>query len=200
MVMAKQAAPKSAEESRHEVRREVAAFSLAIFLFPVLGVAGGKALPPPDLPEQHSNPSGHVTFQTPADWTVSAKDGARIDAWGQDLGLRLVERDGEQGLDSFHVDCMMERLAPPMETEPQVAYEYDFIGGMVNGARALDSAFAVRYDKEIRGHRQWRQRNVSLVGSGRSLCVVAYAPAERWKKSAESRALLDAVLSSVLIK
>lgn len=81
-----------------------------------------------------------------------------------------------------------------------MAYEYDFIGGIVNGHRALDSAFAVRYDQEIRGHRQWRQRNVSLVGSGRSLCVVAYAPSESWKKSPASRALLDAVLSSVTIK
>ena len=95
---------------------------------------------------------------------------------------------------------MMERLAPPMETEPQVAYEYDFIGGEVNGHRALDSAFAVAYDKEIRGHRQWSQRNVSLVGSGRSLCVVVYAPAAVWKKSRESRALVDAVLASVTIK
>lgn len=182
------------------MRREVAAFSLAISLSPALGVAGGKALPPPDLTDQHSNPSGHVTFATPADWNVTTRDASRVDAWGPDVGLRLVERNGEQGLDAFHVDCMMERLAGPMDTEPQVAYEYDFIGGMINGHRALDSAFAVRYDKEIRGHRQWRQRNVSLVGSGRSLCVVAYAPAAAWKKSPESRALLDAVLSSVTIK
>lgn len=181
------------------MRREVGAFTLAVFLFPALGVAGGKVLPPPELTNEHLNPSGHVTFQTPADWNVTAK-GSRVDAWGPEVGLRLVERDGEQGLDSFHVDCMMERLAGPMETEPQVAYEYDFIGGMVNGARALDSAFAVRYDQKVRGHRQWRQRNVSLVGFGRSLCVVAYAPYEAWKKSAESRALLNAVLSSVTLK
>ena len=182
------------------MRREVAVSTLAIFLSPVLGVAGGKALPAADLTNEHMNPSGHVTFMTPADWNVTAHDAARVDAWGPDVGLRLVERSGEQGLDSFHVDCMMERLAPPMETEPNVAYEYDFIGGMVNGHRALDSAFAVSYDQKIRGHRQWRQRNVSLVGSGRSLCVVVYAPAEAWKKSAASRALLDAVLSSVTIK
>jgi hypothetical protein len=182
------------------VRREVAAFSLAISLSPALGVAGGKAVPPPPLTDEHRNPSGHVTFLTPSDWNVTVKDGSRVDAWGPDVGLRLVERQGEQGLDSFHVDCMMERLAPPMETEPQVAYEYDFIGGQVNGHRALDSAFAVAYDKEIRGHRQWRQRNVSLVGEGRSLCVVVYAPSAHWKKSRASRALVDAVLASVTIK
>ncbi len=182
------------------MRREVAASALAIFLSPALGVAGGKALPPPQLTDEHRNPSGHVTFLTPSDWNVSVKDGSRIDAWGADVGLRLVERQGEQGLDSFHVDCMMERLAPPMETHPQVAYEYDFIGGEVNGHRALDSAFAVEYDKEIRGHRLWRQRNVSLVGNGRSLCVVVYAPAAQWKKSKASRALVDAVLASVTIQ
>jgi hypothetical protein len=182
------------------VRREVAASALAIFLSPALGVAGGKVLPAPALTDEHRNPTGNVTFLTPPDWNVTVKDDTRIDAWGPDVGLRLVERQGEQGLDSFHVDCMMERLAPPMETEPQVKYEYDFIGGVVNNHRALDSAFAVRYDKEVRGHRQWRQRNVTLVGNGRSLCVVAYAPAAQWKKSAESRALLDAVLKSVTIK
>ena len=182
------------------MRREVALSTLAIFLFPALGVAGGKALPPPDLTNEHLHPSGHVSFMTPPDWNVTARDASRVDAWGPEVGLRLVERNGEQGLDSFHVDCMMERLAGPMETAPEVAYEYDFIGGIVNGHRALDSAFAVNYDQKIRGHRVWRQRNVSLVGSGRSLCVVAYAPAESWKKSPASRALLDAVLSSVTIK
>jgi len=182
------------------LRREVAASTLAIFLSPVLGVAGSKPLPVPALTDEHQSSSGNITFLTPSDWNVTVTNPSRIDAWGPDLGLRLVERTGEQGLDSFHVDCMMERLAPPMETEPQVAYAYDFIGGVVNGHRALDSAFDVRYDKEIRGHRQWRQRNVSLVGGGRSLCVVAYVPSAQWKKSAASRALLDAVLSSVTIK
>jgi hypothetical protein len=182
------------------VRREVAASALAIFLSPALGVAGSKAVPPPPLTDEHHNPSGHVTFLTPADWNVTVKDSSRVDAWGPDVGLRLVERQGEQGLDSFHVDCMMERLAPPMETHPQVDYEYDFIGGAVNGHRALDSAFAVEYDQEVRGYRQWRQRNVSLVGNGRSLCVVVYAPAAQWKKSRTYRALVDAVLASVTIK
>jgi hypothetical protein len=183
------------------VRREVAASTLAIFLSPALGVAGGKPLPAPVLSDSHTNPSGNVTFLTPSDWNIAVKDATRVDAWGPDIGLRLVERQGEQGLDSFHVDCMtMERLAPPMETHPQVAYEYDFIGGELLGHRALDSAFAVEYDKEVRGHRVWRQRNVSLVGRGRSLCVVIYAPAVQWKKSKASRALVDAVLASVTIK
>jgi hypothetical protein len=115
--------------------------------------------------------------------------------------MRLVERSGEQGLDSFHADCMLERLAPPMDTEPQVKYEYDFVGGMIGQQRALDSAFAVAYDKDVRGHRLWRQRNISLVGLGRSLCVVGYAPAAVWKgKASAARILMDAVLSSVTVK
>jgi hypothetical protein len=182
------------------LRREVAASTLAIFLSPALGVAGGKPLPVPALTDEHANPTGNVTFLTPSDWNVTVKDRSRVDAWGPDVGLRLVERPGEQGLDSFHVDCMMERLAPPMETHPQVAYEYDFIGGEVYGHRALDSAFAVEYDKDVRGHRVWRQRNVTLVGNGRSLCVVVYAPAAEWKKSKTARALVDAVLGGITIK
>ena len=61
---------------------------------------------------------------------------------------------------------------------------------------------AVVYDKEVRGHRVWRQRNISLVGLGRSLCVVGYAPAEFWrkKKSNPTRVLMDAVLSSVIVR
>jgi hypothetical protein len=183
------------------VRREVAASALAIFLSPALGVAGGKPLPVPELTDEHKSPSGNITFLTPTGWNVTVKDSSRVDAWGPDIGLRLVERQGEQGLDSFHVDCMtMERLAPPMETHPQVAYEYDFIGGELLGHRALDSAFAVEYDQEVHGHRVWRQRNVSLVGGGRSICVVVYTPAAQWKKSKTSRALVDAVLASVTIK
>lgn len=183
-----------------KVRREVAAATLAIFLSPTPGAAGSKPVPAPVLTDEHRHPSGHVSFLTPPDWNVTVKDSSRVDAWGTDVGLRLVQRSGEQGLDSFHADCMLERLASPMETEPQVAYEYDFVGGLVAGHRALDSAFAVRYDQPVRGHRRWRQRNVSLVGSGRSLCVVTYAPSAQWKKSSAARTVLDAVLASVTLK
>lgn len=172
-----------------------------VLLSPALGAAGGKAPPPPELTDEHRHPGGHVTFRTPPDWTITDSGDGRLDAWGPEIGMRLVERSGEQGLDSFHADCMLERLAPPMDTEPQVKYEYDFVGGMIGQQRALDSAFAVAYDKDVRGYRLWRQRNISLVGLGRSLCVVGYAPAPLWKgKSSAARVLMDAVLSSVTVK
>jgi hypothetical protein len=183
------------------LRRTAPAIALAVLLSPAFTMAGGKAAPPPDLTDEHRHPGGHITFRTPADWKVVAGADGTLDAWGPEIGMRLVERSGEQGLDSFHVDCMMERLAGPMDTEPQVQYEYDFVGGMFGLQRGLDSAFAVVYDKEIRGHRAWRQRNISLVGMGRSLCVVGYAPVALWKKkSSPTRVLMDAVLSSVTVR
>ena len=73
---------------------------------------------------------------------------------------------------------MLERLAGAMEQEPSVQYEYDFVGGAMGDRRALDSAFVVTYDKpDRRAQRQWRQRSVTIVGNGTSLCAVAYAPA-----------------------
>jgi hypothetical protein len=184
------------------LRRTAPAIALAVLLSPVLCAAGGEALAPPDLPAEHHLPGGHVTFRTPADWTVTDEGHGRVDAWGPEIGMRIVERDGEQGLDGFHVDCMEQRLAAPMDMDPQVQYEYDHVGGMVGEQRGLDSAFAVVYDKEVRGHRMWRQRNISLVGLGRSLCVVGYVPAALWKKKKSNpvRLLMDAVLSSVTVR
>jgi hypothetical protein len=182
------------------LRRTAPAAALAVLLSPALCAAGGKAVSVPELTDEHRSAGGHVAFRTPEGWTVTPTGDGRVDVWGPEVGMRLVERAGEQGLDSFHADCMLERLAPPMDTEPQVKYEYDFVGGMIGEQRALDSAFAVAYDKEIHGHRLWRQRNISLVGLGRSLCVIGYAPAKGWKKNGPTAALLDAVLSSVTVK
>ena len=92
---------------------------------------------------------------------------------------------------------MLERLAGPMETFPQVKYEYDFQGGSVGDVSVLDSAFLVSYDVPVLGEREWRQRNVTMVGKGHSLCAISYAPAKLWKKSKASRELLDGVLASV---
>lgn len=181
------------------MRRTAPSLALALVLSPVLCTAG-KAVPPPELTDEHRHQGGHVTFRTPAGWEVVEGGDGRLDAWGPEVGMRIVERQGEQGLDSFHVDCMMERLAGPMDADPQVKYEYDFVGGMIGQQRALDSAFAVTYDKEIRGHRIWRQRNITLIGFGRSLCVVGYAPAKGWKKNGPHAALLQAVMSSVNVK
>jgi hypothetical protein len=123
-----------------------------------------------------------------------------VEAWGGSLGIRFVYQPGESGLDSLHSACMLERLAPPMAIDPQVRYEYDFVSGPIGNARALDSAFAVRYDQPIQGHRAWRQRALTVVGGGHSLCLAAYVPAELWKRSAEARAAADAVLASVNLR
>jgi hypothetical protein len=118
-----------------------------------------------------------------------------------ELLVRFLYLDGEGGLDTTHVDCMLERLAGAMATDPQVKYEYDFRGGVIGGDRgALDSAFVVRYDAPIKGHRDWRQRNLTILGAGQTLCVMTYAPLPVWKKSQDARALLDAVVGSVTFR
>ena len=164
-------------------------------------VAAGRAVPPlPALSSEHQAPSGAFTFRTPADWVVenTAKAPETINANGGGLRVRFVHLPGDYGYDSLHGACMLERLAPPAETSPVVKYEYDFIGGPVGGdRRALDSAFTIRYDNPVGGHKEWRQRNVTVVGGGHSLCAISYAPVPLWKKSKETRALLDAILASV---
>lgn len=176
---------------------------LAALLVPGLARAGRQptAAPPP-LTAEHTHPSGAFSFRTPADWKVGPLPG-RSDAWQASSGplaVRFVYQAGENGLDSVHVACMLERLAGPMEMEPRVRYEYDFVGARAGDHRALDSAFAVRYDQPIQGHRDWRQRCLTVVGGGHSLCVALYAPSALWKKSAPARALGEAVLGSVSLR
>jgi hypothetical protein len=171
----------------------------------VPSLAGGHAAPllAVDLVTEHSSPSGAFTFRTPADWAVenSASQPETINAKGGGVRVRFVHLPGDYGYDSLHGACMLERLAPPAETSPVVKYEYDFVGGPVGGdRRALDSAFTVRYDNAIDGQKEWRQRNVTVVGGGHSLCAVSYAPAPLWKKSKETRALLDSILASVTFR
>jgi hypothetical protein len=157
--------------------------------------AGKKA--PPSLPQEFAHPTGAFTFKTPESWTLKTPGPETMEAWGQGMGVRFLFRNEESGFDSLHVTCMLERLAEPMQTEPRVLYEYDFVEGLLGERRVLDSAFAVSYDRPVRGHRQWRQRNVTVVGAGQSLCLVAYAPLDVWKKSSQARDLLNAVLASV---
>jgi hypothetical protein len=163
--------------------------------------AGRKAVEPLPLVDEHRTADGLVSFRSPAGWVSRPTGPETTEAWGEGpLGLRLVTREGEVGLDSLHATCMLERLAGPMDTDPWTRYEYDFVGGIVADRRALDSAFAVRYDAAILGHREWRQRNLTVVGAGRSVCVVAYAPAALWKKSKAARATLEAVLASIVLR
>ena len=174
--------------------------------------AAGAAVPssaakrppePPALETEHISPSGAFTFRTPAGWVVEsrAEQPETVNAAGSGLRVRFVHRSGEHGYDSLHGTCMLERLAPPSEISPVVKYEYDYIGGEIgDDRRALDSAFVVRYDSPVDGHKEWRQRNVTVVGGGHSLCAISYAPTPLWKKSKETRALLDAILSSVILR
>jgi hypothetical protein len=83
-----------------------------------------------------------------------------------------------------------------MQTE-RVTYEYDFLSADLGRRRLLDSALHVRYDHEIDGARDWRQRNVTLSGAQEALCLIAHVPLRLWKKSSETRAQVDAVLRSL---
>jgi hypothetical protein len=78
-----------------------------------------------------------------------------------------------------------------------VDYEHDFVGGVLGERRALDSAFVVHYDEPVEGHRDWRQWNLTVIGQGESVCVVAYAPQPVWKKSKSARGLLTSVVKSI---
>jgi hypothetical protein len=130
---------------------------------------------------------------------VEAKDGQPevTEARGDGLIVRILRREGELGIDSLHAECMLVRLRGPMDTSPQVDYEYDFVGGEIGNRRALDSVFVVHYDAAVDAHRDWRQRNLTVVGDGESVCVVAYVPAAVWKKSKPARNLLTAVVESI---
>jgi len=183
--------------------KAILAVSLACLLSsaPEARATDRKPAPSPSssLTQEHWNASRTLSLRTPATWEVKSEAGRpeTTEARGDGLILRLVRHEGELGLDSFHAECMLVRLAGAMDTSPQVDYEYDFVGTEIGGRKALDSAFVVHYDQAIDGHRDWRQRNLTVVGGGESVCVVAYAPAPVWKKSKPARGLLDSVLESV---
>jgi hypothetical protein len=180
----------------------LAAFAAAGVVVPA--AAATRVPEPPVLAAQHTSPSGAFTFRTPANWVVksNAEQPETVNAEAESgLRVRFVYRSGEHGYDSLHGACMLERLAPPSETSPVIKYEYDYIGGEIgNDRRALDSAFLIRYDSPVHGHKEWRQRNVTVVGGGHSLCAISYAPKSLWKKGNETQALLDAILSSVNLR
>lgn len=181
--------------------RELRAASFACLLVLPAPVGAGKKEAPASstLTSEHWNASKTLSLRTPAGWVVQSSPGQPelTEARGDGLIVRVLRREGELGLDSLHVECMLVRLAGPMDTFPQVDYEYDFLGSAVGERRALDSAFVVHYDAPVEGHRDWRQRNLTLVGRGESLCVVAYAPLPVWKKSKPARNLLTSIVESI---
>jgi hypothetical protein len=157
--------------------------------------------PPPVLDTEHASPSGALRFRTPAGWKVTTKPTLpeTMDAAGDGVRVRFIYQPGEHGFDSLHGTCMLERLAPAADVSPQISYDYDFVSASLGDRRALDSAFETRYDDPIDGHKQWRQRNVTVVGAGSSLCAISFVPSPVWKKSKTTRALVDAILGSVAL-
>ena len=173
--------------------------ALAGALVGALLAAGEKEPKPLELPMKHPHPSGRFTFRTPEGWkkVASPYDQNDIEVSNGVLTVRYLFSYGEVGYDSLHVTCMLERLAPAMKQMPQVEYEYDFRMGVYGPIRVLDSAFVVSYDEPIGGYHAWRQRNLTLVGDGMSLCVITYAPHTRWEESKEMQALVKALAESV---
>lgn len=168
-------------------------------LLVVAAPAGASDEEAATLVVEHENAAQTLTLRTPEDWVVESRPGQPeiTEARGGLLVVRVLRREGELGLDSYHVQCMQERLADPMKAEPQVDYEYDFRQGWIGEREALDSAFVVHYDEPVDGHKDWRQRHVTVIGQGESLCLVGMAPRQVWRKSRQSRALLNAVMTSV---
>ena len=153
-------------------------------------------------PVEREHPSGAFTYRVPPAWTVepSPVEAAVIELSGDGLRARMLFKKQEMGFDGLHSLCMLERLAGPMAIDPRVQYEYDFLSGEAAGRRFLDSAFFVGYDPPIQGHRVWRQRTLTVVGEGQSLCVNTFAPAELWRKSKQVRETLEAIVSSITFK
>jgi hypothetical protein len=166
-------------------------------LWPALAAGADKGSV--SLNAEHRNAGDTFTLSTPSGWTFESRQGKPelTEARGDGLLVRVVRYETEVGVDSLHVQCMLIRLAPPMETSPQVDYEYDFVGGALRDRKTLDSAFVVHYDDPIDGHRDWRQRNLTVVGGGESLCLIGYTPLAVWKKQKAARKLLNSVIESV---
>lgn len=165
-------------------------------------LAGSRGPELPTLPQERVHPSGAFSFRTPVSWRVGvpADHAGAYQAEGDGVIVRFLFEPGEIGFDGLHATCMLERLSGAMDSDPQVQYDYDFVTGQAGDRRILDSAFVVTYDAPVLGHKSWRQRNLTLVGAGESLCVITYVPTELWKKSKPVRALLDAIVASLAFR
>src|SRR5262245_19181004 len=177
--------------------KDLAQGVLAAFL--TASTLGAGTLPSVTLSSEHRNANDAFRFRTPASWTVETiREGPEeLEARGDGVVMRILYRQQEACYDGLHADCMLERLADAINTLPQVKYEYDFVSWDTGPHRALDSAFAVSYDHPVLGHREWRQRNLTVVGNGHAVCIITYCPVSLWKKSAPTRALLEQVVRSV---
>jgi hypothetical protein len=177
----------------------IAAVVLASLVALPAGLAAGEKIEIRPLAQEHWNGSRTLRFKTPEGWLVqNTSDQVEVtEAWGDGMRLRLVRWPMDMGLDSTHSDCMLQRLAGPMQTSLDVRYEYDFVGGEIGERRALDSAFVVEYDKAIDGDKKWRQRNLTVVGAGESVCIITYVRNGMFKKSSAVKKFLTSLVEGV---
>jgi hypothetical protein len=177
-------------------RRLILALALTLLAVPSV-VADKKDVV---LGPEHPHPLGAFTYRLPQGWTVqtATNDPDALDASGDGAFVRLFYRRGEVGYDGLHGICLMQRFPGHAEGEPQ--YEYDYVEGVDGPRRILDSAFVLDYPVPVRGYKKWRQRNLTVVGGGHSLCVIAFAPVPVWKKSGKARSATEALIRSVKFK
>jgi hypothetical protein len=179
--------------------REIRAVVLASLVALRAGVAAGEKIVIKPLAQEHWNGSRTLRFKTPEGWLVQNTSGQveLTEARGDGMRLRLLRWPMDMGLDSTHADCMLQRLAGPMETSLDVRYEYDFVGGEIGERRALDSAFVVEYDAVIDGDKKWRQRNLTVVGAGESVCIITYVRNSMFKKSSAMKKFMTSLVEGV---
>jgi hypothetical protein len=180
----------------------VAAF--ASTLGPSSGTAGDSKKKPAaaaQLTRTHHIASSAATFKTPDDWLVGGSGDSPeiVNAEGDELMVRFLRWDNEAGLDSLHVTCLVERLGDVATIDATTHYEYDFQSGEREDWRILDTAYSISYEAPVRGHRDWHQRVITMVGKGQAFCVIAFCPVQLWKRSIASKRLLEAVVSSVVL-
>jgi hypothetical protein len=152
------------------------------------------------LGPERTHPLGAFTYRLPQGWRIDTapNDPDALDAWGDGVAVRLFYRQGEVGYDGLHGICLMQRFPGHGEGEPQ--YEYDYVEGVDGPRRILDSAFVMEYGAPVQGYKKWRQRNLTLVGGGHSLCLISFAPVPVWKKSEKARAATEALIRSIKFK
>ena len=81
------------------------------------GLAAGEKIVIKPLAQEHWNGSRTLRFKTPEGWLVQNTSGQveLTEARGDGMRLRLVRWPIDMGLDSTHAECMLQRLAGPME-------------------------------------------------------------------------------------
>jgi hypothetical protein len=182
-------------------RQRLAGGVLVLGALEVFAAGSGRAEEKPAWPTvEHVDPAtGRFTFRAPRGWLVAQVPGRKrvTQVLGSGTVVRFVHFRSEIGPDSLQASCASERLTGPMGFEPMGTTHYAYAPATVGGHAALDSAVEVTYDAKIEGHRRWRQRTVSVVGVGESLCIIVHCPARVWKKSKTIRQQLDAIVASV---